>query len=72
MIGWLIGEFWPFIVAGIGLLAGLLGFRQAGKERTKRQVAERRANTHKEMRDNEREASQLDDVSLADRISRKP
>jgi hypothetical protein len=41
------------------------------RERGKRKEAQRKARTHKEMRDHEREASQLDDTSLADRITRR-
>jgi hypothetical protein len=41
------------------------------RERGKRKEAQREARTHKEMRDHEREASQLDDTSLADRITRR-
>lgn len=71
MIGWLIAEFWPFILAGLGVLSGVLGFKVAGIERAKRKDAERKADTHKELREIEGELSDLDDTSLADRITRK-
>lgn len=71
MIATLLAQFWPLIVAAVGVLLGVFGLRQAGAERTKRRAAERRANTQKEMRDHEREASQMDDTSLADRITRR-
>jgi len=61
------------IAAFAACIAAIVGLFKLWRNADNRRRAEtRRANTHEEMRDNEREASQLDDTSLADRISRKP
>ena len=70
MIGAILGEFWPFIAAGIGALIGVLGFQKAGAEKKKRKDAEDRIDTLEEVKEHEREAMQLDDTSLADRLTR--
>jgi len=62
LIGWL-----------VALIAGLVAwiFREREKDaKAERDAARRSAQTHKEMREHEQEASQMDDVSLADRITR--
>ena len=53
-------------IAAIGVL-----FRLWRNADAKAKTADRRADTQERMRDHEREASQMDDTSLADRISRK-
>ena len=71
MIGAILGEFWPFIAAGLGALIGVLGFQRAGAEKKKREDAERRADTHKQMREFEHDASTQDDPALIDRLTRR-
>ena len=61
----------------LGVLAALSAavvalFRLWRGAETKARNATRRANTHEEMRDHENEASQMDDTSLANRLTRKP
>jgi len=59
------------IVAAIAFLFGsvLALFKLWRDAKAKTKAAERSANTQKEMRQNEREASELDDTSLADRLN---
>lgn len=35
MTGWLISEFWPLILGGLGLIAGWLGFKSYGASQRK-------------------------------------
>lgn len=65
-------EFWQYGLAAITALAALFYREKAKNAKQRADRAEWISKTYKEMRDHEREAMQLDDVSLADRISRKP
>ena len=61
---------------GLGLIALLGGavvalFKMWRGAEAKAKAADRAAKTQKEIRGHEQEASQLDDTSLADRITRK-
>jgi hypothetical protein len=61
---------------GLGLIALLGGavvalFKMWRGAEAKAKAADRAAKTQKEIRGHEKEASQLDDTSLADRITRK-
>jgi len=62
---------------GIGLIALLFGavvalFKMWRGAEAKAKAADRAAKTQKEIRGYEKEASQMDDTSLADVLTRKP
>ena len=62
---------------GLGLIALLFGavvalFKMWRGAEAKAKAADRAAKTQKEIRGHEREATQMDDTSLADVITRKP
>lgn len=66
-----IGRWISAALAAVGILTGayLMGARDA-RQRAAERALERKVDTLEQVRDNEREANQLDDESLADRISR--
>jgi FtsZ-interacting cell division protein ZipA len=59
------------LIGGAAAILSVLFALLWSRERGKRKEAQREARTHKEMRAHEHEASQLDDTSLADRITRR-
>lgn len=61
---------WEYIVAGVLALVALFYRQRAKVAETQAVTAERSAKTHERMRDHEREAMQMDDQSLADRLTR--
>jgi Flp pilus assembly protein TadB len=71
----ILGPVWPYLAAaGAAVLAIAGAYWQGARSQRQRHAldkAKRTAATHKEMREHEREASELDDTSLADRITRK-
>ena len=69
MIDLLTGSLWPYLAALGGAVAVLWRLWRGAE--AKRRAAERRAKTHQEMREIERDAQQMDDTSLADRITRR-
>ncbi|AGH16004.1 hypothetical protein DVVG_00018 [Dunaliella viridis virus SI2] len=71
MIGAILGDLWPFILAGLGALFGLFQLRRAGAEKARRKESDRRAETHRQMREFEDDASTQDDPALVDRLTRK-
>ena len=64
-------EFWELIVAGLAALVAVFYRYKAKTAEVQAREAKRSAQTHQKMRDYEREAMQLDDTSLADRLTRR-
>lgn len=62
--------FWELIVAGVLALVALFYRQRAKSAEAEAATAKRSAKTHERMRDHEREAMQMDDDSLADRLTR--
>ena len=51
MIGAILGEFWPFILAALGGLVGWFGMHRAGAEKARRKAAEAYQDTRKDIDD---------------------
>jgi len=64
-------EFWELIAAGLAALVAVFYRYRAKAAESQARDAKRTAKAHEEMRNHEREAMQMDDASLADRITRR-
>lgn len=67
----ILSQFWQLIGMGVLALVTIFYRQRAKSAETRADSAERSAKTHEKMREHEREAMQMDDDSLADRLTRR-
>lgn len=75
MIGALLGDFWPYLIAAGGAVAAFVAAyfkgRGDGKAKERAKSTERRLKTIEEVREHARDAETQDDPTLVDRLTRR-
>ena len=70
MVELIISQIWPYILAGLALVAGWFAARQSGKAAARNEINETQAQARKESRRVEDENASLDDADVDSRLDK--
>ncbi len=70
MVELIISQIWPYILAGLALVAGWFAARQSGKAAARNEITKAEAAARKEARNVEHETAAMADADIDDDLSR--